>query len=210
MLELLGYDVSSAMSLAEARWRMDAKQPDVIVLDIILPDGSGLDFLREVRASSSVPVLMLTALKTPDDTVSGLASGADDYVVKPYDYKVLAARIEALLRHAGQIREVMRKGPLELDVISSRAFLNGQDMLLPRKEFSLLLFFIQNEGKFVGAKEVYEKVWHQPMAGDVNAFKVMASRLRKKLEGSGCELTAERGKGYRFKETLIYRQRPKR
>ena len=199
MLELLGYDVSIAMSLAEARRHMDAKPPDAIVLDIMLPDGSGLNFLREVRNSSSVPVLLLTALKTPDDTVMGLSSGADDYVVKPYDYKVLAARIEALLRRAGRVREVVRKGPLELDVISSRAFLNGQDMLLPGKEFSLLLFFIQNEGKSVSAEEVYEKVWRQPANGDVNAFKVMASRLRKKLEGSGCALTAERGKGYCFK-----------
>jgi DNA-binding response OmpR family regulator len=201
MLGMLGYDVFIAMSLAEARRCMEAKPPDAIVLDIMLPDGSGLDFLREVREVSSVPVLMLTALKTPGDTVRGLATGADDYVAKPYDYRVLAARIEALLRRAGSVRETIRKGLLELDVISSRAFLNGQDMMLTQKEFSLLLFFVQNEGKPVSAGYIYEQVWHQPMSGDANAVRATASRLRKKLEGSGCTLTFGHGKGYCFMMT---------
>jgi DNA-binding response OmpR family regulator len=205
MLRLLGYDVSIAMSLAEARRCVEAKPPDAIVLDIMLPDGSGLDFLREVREASSVPVLMLTALRTPDDTVRGFSTGADDYVAKPYDYRVLAARIEALLRRADTPREAVRKlqkGPLELDVISSRAFLKGQDMLLAQKEFSMLLFFVQNEGKFVSAEQVYGQIWHQPMADDANAVRTVASRLRKKLEGSGCTLTSGHGKGYCFKLSL--------
>jgi DNA-binding response OmpR family regulator len=193
MFEILGYDVTIAMSLAEARRCFAERTPDVIVLDIMMPDGSGLDFLREARRRSSVPVLLLTALGTPDDTVRGLASGADDYVSKPYDYKVLAARIDALLRRSRRVSELVRKGPLELDVLAARAFQNGEDMRLKPKEFALLLLMAQNEGAVMSAKRLYETLWKMPFADDSQAVRTVVSRLRAKLSGTGYTITFERG-----------------
>ena len=198
MLELLGYDVALAMNLAEARSTLQSKAPDVIVLDIMLPDGSGLDFLSELRSYSQVPVLMLTALGTPDDTVTGFSTGADDYLAKPYDYKVLAARIEALLRRAERMPEVLKKGTLSLDVMASKAFLHDEDLQLTQKDFNLLLLFMQNEGKIISGEYLYEKVWNATLNENTVALKNALSRLRKKLDDSEYTISAIRGKGYLF------------
>ena len=198
MLELLGYEVTLAMNLTEARNELKHKSPDVIVLDIMLPDGNGLDFLTELRAQSQIPVLMLTAMGTPDDTVTGFSIGADDYIAKPYDYKVLAARIEALLRRAGRIYETLQKGSLKLDVIASKAFLQGNDMLLTQKEFAMLLVFVQNEGKLISDEYLYEKVWSGTFNDDPVALRNTVSRLRKKLVNSEYTVSVTRGEGYLF------------
>ena len=200
MLELLGYDVMLAMNLAEARSVVKISPPDVILLDIMLPDGSGLDFLAELRVHSQTPVLMLTALGTADDTVVGFSAGADDYLAKPYDYKVLAARIEALLRRAGHIPEVVQKGTLRLDVMASKAFLQGEDLLLTQKEFALLLVFTQNEGKLISDEYLYEKVWAGSLNNDPVALRNTVSRLRKKLGNSEYNVSVARGEGYLFEK----------
>ena len=170
MLELLGYEVSLAMNLAEARACFLEILPDVVVLDIMLPDGSGLDFLRELHQNSNVPVLMLTALGTSEDTVRELSVGADDYLAKPYAYPVLAARVEALLRRAEQIPEKLTRDRLSLDVAAGVATLDGTDLLLTQKEFALLLIFTQNEGRFISSEYLYEKAWKQPMVGNSQAL----------------------------------------
>jgi DNA-binding response OmpR family regulator len=163
MLKRRGYETMTAMTLSEARERMVEKAPDAIVLDIMLPDGSGLDFIRELRKTSDVPVLLLTGLTTPQDIVRGLEDGGDDYLTKPYDFAVLIARIEALLRRAGRVPGSITKGSLRLDLSAGQAFLNGKDMLLAQKEFLLLLAFVQNEGETMSADYLYEKIWGQPM-----------------------------------------------
>ncbi|MDR1538170.1 MAG: response regulator transcription factor [Clostridiales bacterium] len=188
MLELQGYSVNIAPSLSEARKSLVRQRPDVIVLDIMLPDGNGLDLLRELRAdrdTSDIPVLMLTALGTSDDMVKGLSDGADDYVAKPYEYTVLAARIEAVLRRTGKVKGKVRKGPLELDVLAARAYLHGVDILLKPKEFAILLFMAQNENKCISAKQLYETVWKMPFANDSQALRTVVSRLRRKLADTG-------------------------
>lgn len=198
MLELLGYNVAIAMNLSEARRELAACLPDVIVLDIMLPDGSGLNFLRELRQSSSVPVLMLTALGTDADTVAGFSTGADDYLAKPYAYPVLAARVEALLRRTGRVPETLVKGELTLTILSGQAFLRGADMLLTNKEFSCLLLLAQNENKPVSAETLYETVWHMPLVGDSQAVRTIITRLRQKLANSGYAIVSKRGDGYIF------------
>jgi len=200
MLELLGYEVSLAMSLAEARACLLVQTPDVVVLDIMLPDGSGLDFLRELHQKSNLPVLMLTALGTSEDTVRGLSLGADDYLAKPYAYPVLAARVEALLRRAEQIPEKLTRGRLSLDVASSVATLDGTDLLLTQKEFALLLIFTQNEERFISAEFLYEKAWNQPMVGNSQALKKTVFNLRKKIENSGWRIEWSRGEGDCFEQ----------
>lgn len=198
MLELLDYEVSLAMNLAEARACLLAQTPDLVVLDIMLTDGSGLDFLRELHQNGNLPVLLLTALGTSEDTVRGLSLGADDYLAKPYAYPVLAARVEALLRRAERIPEKLTRGRLSLDVASSVATLDGTDLLLTQKEFALLMIFTQNEERFISAEYLYEKAWKQPMMGDSQSLKKTIHRLREKIKGSGWRIELSRGEGYSF------------
>ena len=188
--------VLSAVSLAEARQilaplfekpsKADNSRPlDAAAIDIMLPDGSGYDLLQEIRtassAVSSLPILLLTAKGTPEDIVSGLSLGADDYLAKPYDLNVFAARIEALLRRTQTIKDNISIGNLQLSLISNQAFSNGNDLMLTQKEFALLLLLVQNEGKTMPANYLYEKAWGLPLKESTSALKVQISNLKKKL-----------------------------
>ncbi|WP_283610557.1 response regulator transcription factor [Faecalispora anaeroviscerum] len=198
MLKRRGYEVITALTLAEARSAVQARMPDLFVLDIMLPDGSGLDFMAEFRKYSQVPVLLLTGLTTPEDIVRGLTAGGDDYLPKPYDFGVLLARVEALLRRAQQVPEHIHKGRLRLDVTADEATLDGADLLLSQKEFALLLIFVQNEERFISAEYLYEKVWKHPMLGNSNTLKTTINRLRDKIKSSGYRIAWSRGEGYCF------------
>lgn len=198
MLKRRGYEVITALTLAQARIAICAQMPDLFVLDIMLPDGSGLDFMAELRKYSQTPILLLTGLTTPEDIVRGLTAGGDDYLAKPYDFGVLLARVEALLRRAQQVPEYIHKGRLRLDVTADVATLDGDDLLLSQKEFSLLLIFLQNEERFISAEYLYEKVWKQAMAGNSNTLKTTINRLREKIKSSGYRIAWSRGEGYCF------------
>jgi DNA-binding response OmpR family regulator len=196
-----GYRVREASNLAEARAAVAEEEPDAIILDIMLPDGSGLDFLRELRCGSRVPVLMLTALGTSADIARGLREGGDDYLAKPYDLNVFLARVEALLRRARQMPEVVTKGALTLRPVPMIATLDGKDLALSRKEFALLMYFLQHEGQVMTAEQLYERVWDGPMLGGDNAVKVTLSKLRRRIESSGYTIASVYGQGYRLKRT---------
>jgi DNA-binding response OmpR family regulator len=194
-----GYRVLTAENLAQARELLSKETPGAIVLDIMLPDGNGLDLLSELReAGRKTPVIMLTAWGKSSDVARGLKLGANDYMSKPSAYEVLQARVEAMFRNVEQMPEVIEKGALTLKPAPMTATLNGEDLTLSRKEFALLLFFTQNENRVLSADYLYEKVWNSPMAGDDNAIKVTLSKLRKKIRGSGYTIAAEYGEGYRF------------
>lgn len=200
MLQWEGYEIDAALTLEEARTLLAANLPDAIVLDIMLPDGNGLDFMRELRESeyAGIPVLLLTGLTTQGDIVRGLAEGGDDYLTKPYDFPVLLARIEALLRRSVRVPEKVMYDSLTLDVTAGTAFLDQIDLLLTQKEFALLLIFVQNPKRFIDGEYLYEKVWKAPMGNDSNALKNTISRLRQKLENSGWRIEWSRGEGYSF------------
>jgi len=198
VLQRRGHQIRQAYTLAEARAIMDEKQPRAIVLDIELPDGNGLGFLRELRQTSDIPVLMLTAMGTPEDIISGLEAGGDDYLPKPYELNVFLARVQTLLRRANIVPESISHGPLKLDIAAGKAYLNGEDMILSQKEYALLSQFLKSPDRMISAESLYEKAWGQPMAGDENAFKVTLSRLRTKLRGSGYTISSSRGEGYYF------------
>lgn len=200
MLTRRGYGVVTALTLLEARKALEVRMPDLIVLDIMLPDGSGLDFMSGLRRHSKLPILLLTGLTTPEDVVRGLTAGGDDYLAKPYDFGVFLARVEALLRRAEQIPEKLTRGRLSLDVAAGVAALDGTDLLLTQKEFALLLIFTQNVERFISAEYLYEKVWSQPMAGDSQALKKTIHNLRKKLENTGWRIEWCRGEGYCFEQ----------
>jgi len=192
-----GYKVLTAERLADARAILAERNPDGIVLDIILPDGTGIDLLTELRGGGSkIPVLLLTAWGKPSDVARGLKAGANDYLSKPFEYEVLLARVEAMFRNAELMPERISHGPVSIDILSRQAFLNGENMYLTQKEVSLLQLFVQNPGRIIDVEYLYERVWGQPMLNSENAIKVMMSKLRAKLVGTGYTITASRGEGY--------------
>jgi DNA-binding response OmpR family regulator len=201
MFERQGYEAAAALTLAEARALLHTRRPDVIVLDIMLPDGSGLDFIRELRESESagIPVLLLTGLTTKEDIVRGLTSGGDDYLTKPFDFPELLARVEALLRRSARVPKTLTKGSLTVDILAMRACIAGEDLHLTPKECALLLLLAQNEEKTLRAEDVYKSVWRQSLNSDRNALQTAASKLRKKIEPAGYTVATTRGVGYSFK-----------
>lgn len=198
MLEDEGFAIESALTLSDAGAYLEKRRPDAIILDIGMPDGNGLEFLKELRRTSKIPVLMLTGYDKNEDIVNGFKSGCDDYLPKPYTFEVLLARLNKLLLSAEQMPERIHLGLLTIDVFSGQAYLNGEDMLLTQKEFSLLVLFTQHEGRSMSAEYVYEKVWGQPLNHNAGAVKNQVSNLRRKLEGSGYTISSTRGEGYRF------------
>lgn len=201
VLERKGYGVYCAENIEQGRTLLKSQhQIDVAVLDIMLPDGNGLDFAKEVKECIGCPVLMLTSKRSHADIVEGLTSAADDYMTKPYRIEELTARIQALLLKKEQnVSNTIKKGALSLDIPSGRAFLDNEDLLLSHREFASLLTLIQNENQFVSAEVLYESAWKLPMQEDNGALKTTISRLRKKLVGSDYEIESERGLGYCFK-----------
>jgi DNA-binding response OmpR family regulator len=202
MFKRKGYETAVALTLAEARASIDEHRPDAIILDIMLPDGSGLDFMQELRVGkdADIPILLLTGLGAKEDIIRGLMAGGDDYLTKPYYFNELLARVEALLRRTSRVPEIISKGALSLDPLANQAFLNGKDLTLSQKEFSLLILFAQNEGETISADYIYEKVWKAPLGSDKNSLQVLVSRLRKKIAPAGYDIVTIRGQGYVFKK----------
>lgn len=201
--ELAGYSVATALTLKEARAQLARMSPDAIVLDVLLPDGSGLDFCREIRQDLAAPILFLTSVSGYEQALEGLRAGGDDYLGKPYDINMLVAKIDAFLRRddiAGRVRaqQTLRHGPLELDQVARQASVNGKDLGLAPKEFALLMLFVNNEGKVMPREALYEAVWKRPMGDDATALKNAVYRLRQKLGGSGFWIETLWGSGYRF------------
>lgn len=199
-LKLEGYLVMEADTLTKGRSLVEEFSPDLIILDILLPDGNGLRYCEELRGKSGIRILFLSALNTKADSLAGLRAGGDDYISKPYDMDELLLRVKALLRRGkliGLEEQPLRLGRLELDFVSRRALLNGRDILLRPKEFALLEILVHNHGRTVAIHELYEKVWGMDAAGDVRTVKEHISRIRSKLgENSTFSIVSERGRGY--------------
>jgi DNA-binding response OmpR family regulator len=208
-LELEGYDVLIADTLSKGLSVAEELSPDLIILDILLPDGNSLNYCEEFRGISGVRILFLSALNTKEDVLAGLRAGGDDYISKPYNMDELLLRVEALLRRGkliGQEESLLRLGDLELDFLSHRALLRGMDILLKPKEFALLAALAREPGKTLPAAKLYKKVWGMDMAGDVRTVKEHISRIRSKLgKESEFSVLSERGKGYRLQssETVL-------
>lgn len=201
VLAMRGYRVLEAASIELGQALLKQEAFDLIILDILLPDGSGLDFCETVRKSNEVPILFLSALGENRDIVDGLARGGDDYLSKPYDLEVLLARVVALLRRAGHKPvAVITIGELTMNTITRRTMVSGEDILLTPKEFAILLYLVQNAGEEVQAEQLYEAAWGQPMVEDANAVRVAVSRLREKIQPSGIHIETVRGMGYRLEK----------
>lgn len=201
-LELEGYQVMEADTLSKGRQIVEESLPDLIILDILLPDGNGLQYCEELRGKSGIRILFLSALNTKSDLLAGLRAGGDDYMAKPYDMDELLLRVEALLRRGRLIgidEPAIPLYGLEMNFISRRALLNGRDLLLKPKEFALLEILVRSQSRTVPVEELYEKVWNMNAAGDMRTVKEHISRIRSKLgENSTLTIVSERGKGYRL------------
>jgi DNA-binding response OmpR family regulator len=203
-LKKRGYDVAAAETLALARTRLNEREPDAIVLDVNLPDGSGLDFCGEIRGVTNAPILLLTGRGEKDERLAGLRAGGDDYITKPYDVDELCERVAAFIRRSGLLNapaKTLTVDSLMLDFVSSRAFWKGEDLLLSAKEFSLLALLAQSEGEAVSKELLFERVWKLPLADDGHALWIQISRLKRKLEdasGNILSLSTARGKGYKL------------
>ncbi|MCL2084598.1 MAG: response regulator transcription factor [Oscillospiraceae bacterium] len=193
-LEAEGYTVHAAATLEEGGRILEGGQIDLLILDVMLPDGSGIDFCARLRERSDIPVLYLTCLEEEDALISGLKAGGDDYMTKPYSLAVLSARAEALLRRARE-RPSFTAGPLSVDIVRRKMSLGGVSMPLKPKEFDLLLVFVRAMGKRFTAEELYALAWSEE-AVDVRTVAVHISSLRKKIDGSPFYILTERRKYY--------------
>ena len=196
-----------AHTAAEARVLFRETAPDLVVLDIDLPDGSGLDLCGELRQASNAPVLFLTGKTDVKDKVAGLGAGGDYYLTKPYDSNELLAVVKCLLGRIERTKEIIngaaaiRKGSLTLKLDEKKAYVNAKDTGLSPREFSLLLLLVQNEGAIMTYELLYESIWLMPMHGDTGALRKNLSRIKKKLdEENATDFTIynEQGKGYIF------------
>jgi two-component system response regulator TctD len=200
-LERSGIACDPAKTLEEARACLEVQRYDVIVLDINLPDGLGTELLKEMRARGDrTPVLMLTAEFSVDDRVSSLNSGADDYLVKPFDHRELEARLRALYRREqGDKAEELVLGNLTFNASARVVRQNDSPITLTRREFSLLEILIRNRGKTVGKERLFEGVFSfQDTDVSMNALELYVARLRKKLAGSSVRIETQRGLGYKL------------
>ena len=200
-----GFEPRVAGTAAEALELAESTDPDLVLLDVMLPDGSGFDVCRELRARSSVPIIMLTARGDEADRVAGLEVGADDYVIKPFSAREVAARIRAVLRRAAPASEerggVIEVGDVRLDPVKHEATLDGRPLELSRKEFDVLRLLMENAGAVVKRERLFEEVWDTNWFGSTKTLDVHISALRKKLGDDPAEpryVHTVRGVGFRF------------
>ena len=206
LLRREGFDATIARTAAEALERARDLEPDLVLLDLALPDGDGRDVCRTLRATSSVPVIMVTARGTETDKIVGLEIGADDYVVKPFSAAEVIARIRAVLRRtesraeAGP-QEPIRVGELEIDLAARRVRLADEVLDLSRKEFDLLAELARHAGRVVKREDLMSRVWDENWFGSTKTLDVHVGWLRKKLGDDPAApkwIETVRGVGFRF------------
>ena len=203
-----GFDPVVAPTVSEALDEFTRQRPDLILLDLGLPDGDGRDVAREVRRESEVPIIMLTARGTETDRIVGLEIGADDYVVKPFSSAEVIARIRAVLRRAPaeaeeapDDREAIEVRDLRIDPASRKASLDGEELDLSRKEFDLLAEIAYASGDVVSRDELMSRVWDENWFGSTKTLDVHVGWLRKKLGDDASAprwIETVRGVGFRL------------
>ena len=205
-LDREGFETDVAGTVRDALARAKESEPDLVLLDIGLPDGSGLDVCRELRRSSDVPVIMLTARGSEADRVAGLELGADDYVVKPFSAREVTARVRAVLRRAqpsagGDGGDAIEIGEVRLDPGRHEALLAGDAIELSRKEFELLRALMEQAGTVITRQALIEDVWDMNWFGSTKTLDVHMSGLRRKLGDDASDpryIHTVRGVGFRF------------
>ena len=201
-----GFSVVLADNGADAIRKFDQGGIDLVLLDLMLPEISGTEVCRQIRAKSRVPIIMLTAKDSEVDKVVGLEIGADDYVTKPYSSRELVARIRAVLRRNGaegieSEPGVMTVSGIRMDVDRHQVSVNGIPVSLPLKEFELLEFLMRNAGRVLTRMQLIDRVWGSDYVGDTKTLDVHIKRLRAKIENDPANPTliqTVRGLGYKM------------
>lgn len=204
MLRKEGFEVAIAADGDTALKEFDRNGADIVLLDLMLPGISGTEVCRQIRATSSVPVIMVSAKDDEIDKVVGLELGADDYVTKPYSPRELVARIRAVLRRGTEpdvAPAALEAGPVRMDVERHLVTVDGNEQRLPLKEFELLEMFLRNPGRVLTRGQLIDRVWGSDYVGDTKTLDVHVKRLRAKLEPDPSEprfLVTVRGLGYKL------------
>lgn len=205
-LEREGYVVTVAADGRRALERFRAEPPALVILDLMLPEVSGLDLCRTIRSESDVPIIMVTAKDSEADKVTGLELGADDYVTKPFSVRELVSRVRALLRRAAMqtdkmAEEILLGGTVEMDVVRHEVRVGSEEVAFPPKEFELLETLLRRKGRLLTRDYLIEEVWGTDYFGDTKTLDVHIKRLRKKIEDDPhhpVHLVTVRGLGYKF------------
>ena len=205
-LEREGYAVTVAPDGRRAIERFRIDKPNLIVLDLMLPEISGLDVCRMIRQESDVPIIMVTAKDSEADKVTGLELGADDYVTKPFSVRELVSRVRAHLRRARMSQpfpadEELEGGTVQMDVAKHEIRVNGEVTPFPPKEFELLEAFLRRKGRLLTRDFLIEEVWGHDYVGDTKTLDVHVKRIRRKIEADPHapeHLVTVRGLGYKF------------
>jgi two-component system response regulator RegX3 len=202
-LSVEGFAVKAASTLAEARRLLDESRPDLVLLDVMLPDGSGIDFCKEVREASDVPVIMVSARNAEVDVVLGLEFGAADYVTKPYRLRELTARMRAVLRRQSpaSTAEAVTIGDVTIDPTRRSVVKSGHVIELSRKEFDLLNLLAQRLGQVVTREACLDALWWGQELADTRTLDTHVKRVRHKIEddpASPRHLITIRGVGFRL------------
>ena len=205
LLEREGYEVEVAADGPSAVTAFDQRGADLVLLDLMLPGLPGTEVCRELRARSTVPIIMLTAKDSEIDIVVGLELGADDYVTKPYSTRELLARIRAVLRRRLEVEDfdeaILEGGRVRMDVDRHTVEVDGEPTAMPLKEFELLELLMRNPGRVLTRGQLIDRVWGSDYFGDTKTLDVHIKRIRSKIEQQPSEpvqLVTVRGLGYRF------------
>jgi two-component system response regulator RegX3 len=205
-LEREGYSVAVARDGRGALEAFRSQSPALVILDLMLPEVSGLDVCRAIRAESDVPIIMVTAKDSEADKVTGLELGADDYVTKPFSVRELVSRVRANLRRTtmravATLDDRVNGGAVEMDVARHEVHVQGEVVAFPPKEFELLETFLRRKGRLLTRDFLIEEVWGPDYFGDTKTLDVHVKRLRRKIERDPhrpAHLLTVRGLGYKF------------
>ncbi len=205
LLQKEGYDVVEAEDGNVALALFQSHNPDLILLDLMLPGLSGNEVCRQIRTSSEVPIIMLTAKDAEIDKVVGLELGADDYVTKPYSTRELLARMKAVLRRGREVvhaeQGMLRAGPVVMDIERHTVTVDGTQIQMPLKEFELLELLMENVNRVLTRGQIIDRVWGSNYFGDTKTLDVHVKRIRSKIEEDPSRpklLQTVRGLGYKF------------
>ena len=204
ILSTRGYNLEMAATAEEALLKAIDAPPDLVILDLALPDRSGIEVCRELRTWMTAPILVLSVRANEADKIEALDEGADDYLTKPFSAGELLARIRALLRRAAALTSpppVVTSGDLEIDIARRRVRRAGEEIALTPTEFDILAYLARNAGLVVTQKMILEKVWGPEWVEDAQTLRVHVSNLRKKIEphpGGPRYIITEPGVGFRF------------